>query len=465
MASVGIIGAGIAGLTAAFPLHEQGLDVTVLEAAPHPGGKIHSERTRGYLVEHGPNTVQTATPLMSGLIERLDLADAVVEASAAAKKRYIVRDGLPLPLPTSPPGLLTSRLFSLTGKLRLLGEPLVRSAPPETDESVADFARRRLGREALDYGLNPFVGGVFAGDPEELSLRHAFGRLYELEQTHGSLFKGLLHTVRAKQDAKQASPSNGDEASPARRMFSFRDGLQMLPEALATALGDAVQCRTPVKALRRDGNRWTLTIHREGEARKTLTFDAVISTMPLYRFGAFDFDTDLDRSPLADVAYPPVSVLAMGFRRGDVEHPLDGFGMLVPAVENDYRMLGTLFSSTLFPGRAPEDQVLLTTFLGGARDPDLGRASLATQRAAVQSDLEVLLGVRSDPTFVRRVQWQHAIPQYTLGYGRVKALISRMEQVHPRLFLAGNYRNGVSIGDAMASGDRAARRLVDVLGK
>lgn len=456
MTSVGIIGAGIAGLTAAYQLHRQGVDVTVLEATEHVGGKIRSTRAAGYLVEHGPNTVQKETPLMSTLIERLGLTDAVVEASAAAKKRYVVRDGTPNPLPTSPLRFLTSPLFSLAAKLRLLGEPLIRPAAPDAEESVADFARRRFGSEILDYGVNPFVGGIFAGDPEQLSLRHAFGRLHDLEQAHGSLFKGMIRAMRAR---KEPPP---DRAGPARRMFSFRGGLQMLPHALSEALGNAVRCQAPVGALKHTGSQWTLTVQEES-GPVPHAFDAVISTVPLYRLAHLAVDVDLDLSPLAEVSYPPVSVVAMGFRRADVAHPLDGSGMLVPAVERAYRILGTMFSSTLFPERTPPNHVLLTTFVGGARDPSLGAAPLAAQRTVIQSDLEALLGVHADPAFIRRVQWPRAIPQYGLGYGRVKTLIDQLETRYPRLFLAGNYREGIAISDAMRSGDRAAQRVLEAV--
>ena len=457
MASVGIIGAGITGLTAAFQLRAQGLDVTVLEASDHVGGKIRSEHADGYLVEHGPNTVQRATPLMNTLIDRLGLAEAVVEAQAAAKKRYVVRDGTPQPLPTSPPGFFTSDLFSLKAKLRLLGEPFIRPAPPEDEESVADFARRRLGGEILDYGLNPFVGGIFAGDPEQLSLQHAFGRLHELEQQHGSLFKGMIRSMRS------TNASSEPDDTPIRRMFSFRDGLQMLPDTLAAHLGSAIHRRAPVSVLRREDSQWAATVQRDGQEAETYTFDAVVATVPLHRFANLGLRTDLDLSPLTKVPYPPVSVVAMGFPRDQVAHPLDGFGMLVPEVERAFRILGTVFSSTLFPDRAPDDHVLLTTFVGGARDPVLGRASLDEQRTVIHSDLAALLGVRGAPSFVHRVQWPHAIPQYTLGYGQVKGLIDRLEQQQPHLFLAGNYRQGISLGDAIDSGARAAQRALEVL--
>lgn len=460
MASVGIIGAGIAGLTAAHRLHRAGIDVTVLEATDRPGGKIRSERAEGYLLEHGPNTVQTATPLMNRLIADLGLEGDVVEADAAAKKRYVVRDGVPRPLPTSPLHILTTDLFSLTAKLRLLGEPFIPPNRDADDESVADFARRRLGREVLDYGLNPFVGGIFAGDPEQLSVRHAFSRLHALEHEHGSLFRGLLHTARSG----SANRDDADDAGPARRMFSFRQGLQQLPDALADALGpSSVRYGTSVVGMHRDGGAWRLMAQQGDAPPAAHAFDAVITTVPLPRFAALRLETPVDMAPLNDVSYPPVSVVAMGFRRADVAHPLDGFGMLVPEAETDYQILGTIFTSTIFPDRTPADHVLLTTFVGGARRPALGRAPDAEQQAAIEADLQALLGVRAAPAFVRPVRWPHAIPQYTLGYGAVKQTLDRLEATHPRLLFAGNYRNGISVGDAMASGRHAARRCKDAL--
>lgn len=453
MASVGIIGAGIAGLTAAHQLQQDGVDVTVFETADQVGGKMRSEHADGYLIEHGPNTIQTATPLMNALIDRLGLADAVVEADAAAKKRYVVRNGTPQPLPTSPLRFFTSDLFSLSAKLRLLREPFISAGDADEEESVASFARRRLGREVLDYGLNPFVGGIFAGDPEQLSVRHAFGRLHELEQEHGSLFCGLIHSIRNRDASHGDAPSG-----PARRMFSFRNGLQTLPAALARTLGSSIHLDTTVIGLHPDGNDWRLSVQPGNALTETHRFDAVISTIPLHRFAALSMDTTVDRSSLTEVPYPPVNVVSMGFRRADVKHPLDGFGMLVPEVEKEYQILGTIFSSTLFPGRAPADHVLLTTFVGGARHPELGRASTDRQQAVVRADLNALLGTQGEPSFVRHVAWPRAIPQYHLGYGAVKRCIDRIESTHDRLFFAGNYREGIAVGSAMDSGDHAAQQ-------
>lgn len=452
---VGVIGAGIAGLSTAHHLRQKGVEVRVLEAQDRTGGMIHSERTDGFLVEHGPNSLRGASGALGDVIVSLELQDAVVPANDAARTRYVVRGGVPQPLPMSPWSFLTTDLLSTWAKVRLLGEPFVRRRPAELDESVAAFTRRRLGREVLRYAVNPFVGGIFAGDPETLSLRHAFERLHTLEQRHGSLFRGMVSGSRSGNGA----PDDGRPTG----LFSFRDGLRTLPDALANALGDRVICNAPVTALRQDENRWHVaTIQPDGATRMHF-FDALVSTIPLHRLATLDFNTSVDLSRFETVPYPPVSVLALGYRREDVGHPLDGFGMLVPEIEDDFDILGTLFSSTLFPDRAPAGHVLLTTFVGGMRNPDLGRLDTEALRDVVERDLGRLLDASGTPTLVRHVRWPRAIPQYTVGYGQVKATMDRLEAQHPGLFLAGNYRSGVSVGDTMESGASAAREVASAL--
>ena len=446
--SVGIIGGGIAGLTAAYRLQQRGVDVRVFEASARAGGAIRSIREGGYLVEGGPHTIQTGTPLLDELVGELGLADVRLEAAAGAKKRYVVRGGRPVPLPLSPPALLRSPLFSWRAKGRLLFEPLVRAAAPDREESVAELVRRRLGQEALDYALNPFVAGVFAGDPARLSARHAFPRLYELERTSGSLLLGSLRKARTSKAV----------GAPPRRPFSFRDGLQTLPNALAGRLANRVAYRTSVVALARDADGWRLATRTERGAA-THRFGHVVFAAPLHRLALLDVETDVDLAPLAGVPHPPVATVALGFRRDHVGHPLDGFGLLVPEKETDVQTLGTLFVSTLFPDRAPQGHVLLTTFVGGARHPDLAQASDEAIVQAVRRDLRRLLDVRGEPAFARCTRWPQAIPQYEVGYGQVLETLDRLEAAHPGLHFAGNYRGGIAVGDAAASGAAAAERV------
>ena len=450
MPSVAIIGAGLTGLAAAYHLYEEDAAAfSVFEAGAQAGGVVHSECTNGYLVEHGPNTLQSIPPILEDILTALDLEGRIVEPPPTAKKRYVVRGGQPLPVPDSLKSLLTTDLLSWPAKVRLLREPFASSIPGKAEESVADFVSRRLGQEVLDYAVNPFVGGIYAGDPQHLSLRYAFPRLYELEEEHGSLLKGALFSKH--------------QSTTRRRLFSFDEGLQTLPLALAHKLEGRIHLQTRVTAIEKRKGRWVLTL-RHQEKVSTRRFDAVIYAAPLHELANIGLSAPLDLAPLLEVLYPPLSVLALGFRRQDVAHPLDGFGMLVPAAEDAFNILGTLFSSTLFPNRAPEDHVLLTSFVGGMRHPDLGLASTDTLVAIARQDLATLLGVRGEPTFVKRVAWQKAIPQYHLGYGQVHRCLDELEAARPGLFWAGNYRGGVSAGDAMASGQQAARRAAASLG-
>jgi oxygen-dependent protoporphyrinogen oxidase len=440
MARIGVIGAGIAGLTAAYRLHQTDHSVEVLEAADRPGGVIRSDEANGFLVEAGPNTIRP-TPLLEQLVADLGLDDERVWAPDAAARRYIVRDGRPLALPTSLGAFLRTDLFSTRAKLRLLAEPFVGRSSAE-DESLAAFTRRRLGPEILDYAVAPFVGGVFAGDPEALSARHAFEKLTRLEAEYGSLFWGGLRR-------------NGSPDDTPSGLYSFRDGVETLPRALADALDDHIAYDTPATGLRPDGSGWRVAV----EGGPTRAYDALLCTVPLHALSGLALDTPVDRAPLAAVDYPPVHVVALGYDRTAVDHPLDGFGMLVPPVEEQFDILGTLFSSTLFPGRAPDDTVLLTTFVGGARAPALAERPPAAVQSVVERDLDRLLGVSGPPIAAHHVHWPRAIPQYAPGYGRVKDTLAALEETHPGLFFAGNYRQGVSVGDAAASGADAAERL------
>lgn len=466
MGTVGVIGAGIAGLTAAYHAAKHGADVIVIEATDRAGGLIRSEHAEGYLVEHGPNSLRAATPALSRVISELGLDAERIPARRAAETRYVVRDQEPKPLPSSPVSFLTTDLLSARAKLRILAEPFIR-AGVGPDESVASFVSRRLGSEVLDYAVNPFVGGIFAGDPDALSIKHAFARLFDLEREHGSLFKGMVRGLLSRRKNSTIPHSAPEEASaeapPVKAdtgIFSFQKGLQTLPDALAATLGDRIELNTTVQAMRSSDEGWTLTVQVPSGDREEVSVDAVICTAPLHRLGSIDFDTPLDLAPLVRTEYPAVSVVALGFPRAAVAHPLDGFGMLVPAVERSFHVLGTVFSSSVFPDRTPAGHVLLTTFVGGARHPSLGRASFDTLKRIVMRDLGILLGISGPPSFARHVLWERAIPQYTLGYGKVKAQVNRLEQEHPGLYFAGNYRQGISVGDAMESGQQAAEQAL-----
>ena len=412
---IAVIGGGITGLTAAWHLQKCGQQVTVFEAALLPGGAIRSHREGGWLHEAGPNSLLEGSASVATFIDAIGVGARRIYAAEAAKNRYVVRDAKLIALPASPVEFLKTRLFSTRAKLRLLGEPFRSRSSSECEESVATFVERRLGREFLDYAINPFVGGVYAGDPRQLSVRHAFPKLHALEQKHGSLLRGAL---------KQRNARGG----PKGRIFSFPEGLAEIPRAIVRSLGDAVWLSTRVKQVRRAGNQWEITSESRGAIRVD-QFSSVICALPADALAGLNFKDVAGAERLSlvrEIKHPPVVSVFTGFRRKDVLHPLDGFGLLVPELERR-NILGTLFSSTLFPDRAPEDMIGLTTFVGGVRSPELASLDDAALALLVGSELRDLLGANGEIQYLDVRRSPRAIPQYTLGYERFQEFFSAIE--------------------------------------
>jgi oxygen-dependent protoporphyrinogen oxidase len=454
--SIAIVGGGLTGLTAAWRLHRAGHRVTVLEKSPQVGGAMSSIAKDGWLVEAGPNSLQQ-TPEIAALLDELGLERERVVANPEAKRRYIVRRGRLVPVPLSPPGLLTSHLFSLRARARVLAELLHRPRIRTADTSLASFVAAHFGQEIVDYGLNPLVAGVYAGDPDRLSARHAFPNLWQLERAHGSLLRGF----RAQAAARRAR----GEATGLVPIISFSRGLQALPTALAAGLpADAVQTGASVTGLI-PGKPWKIIWNRTGTVQ-TAEFDAVLLAVPAPALGQLVFGALGERTlaSLDHLPSPPVSSLFLGFRRDQVAHPLDGFGALVPAAEQR-SLLGVLFSSTLFPGRAPDGHVALTIFAGGMRQPDTGRLATPALLARVLPDLRELLGITGDPIFTHHTFWPKAIPQYNVGHERFLEPLVQCENRFPGLFIGGNARDGISLPDCVKSGQKLAELAVVYVAK
>ncbi|MEI6084743.1 MAG: protoporphyrinogen oxidase [Verrucomicrobiota bacterium] len=442
MNTVAVIGAGITGLTAAYRLKERGIPVTVYEAGDHVGGVIRSLRENGYLAEFGPNSILETSPKIGALIKDLGLSDRCLVSLPTAENRYLVRGKKTVLLPTSPGKFFGTSLFSWRAKLRLLREPFIAPAPADIEESVAQFVVRRLGQEFLDFAINPMVAGVYAGNPAKLSVKHAFPKLHALEQKYGSLIKGQIRGAKERRQRGDVSKQNA-------RKLSFDAGLQVLPDTLADRLGDALQLRTGIQRIEQVTGGWRLNGERE--------HPAVLYTAPTHKLPAITgFKLDL----LKEIYYPPVASIVLGFRRDQVVHPLDGFGMLIPQVEG-FRILGTLFSSSLFPNRAPAGHVALTTYIGGARAPELALKPTNELIEMTLQDLGVILGVTGRPTFEHVVVWPKAIPQYEVGYGRFKDLMTDIEKRAPGMYFAGHYRDGISLGDSLVSGHDVAGRIAE----
>jgi protoporphyrinogen/coproporphyrinogen III oxidase len=453
MAAVAVVGAGVAGLTAAYRLKRRGIRVVVYEASERAGGVIMTERREGYLAELGPNSLMAGGGSLAEILSQLRLDASRVEAQRDARKRYVVRKSKLVALPTSPSQLLTTRLLSNGAKLAIFGEPMVEPGDSPMEESVATFVRRRFNQEVLDYVANPFIAGIFAGDPEQLSARHAFPRLHDLEHTHGSVLKALGLNMRAGRGEPGSAPGPG--------LISFAGGLREIPDAFARELRSEIRFKAPVTQLRRGPKGWTVSAAYQASE----LYDGVIYTAPAHCADDVElaFDGGDRLKTLTSITHPPVAVIALGFRREDVAHRLDGFGFLVPDVERR-NVLGVIFSSTVFPGRAPEGHVLLTAFVGGVRHPDLANADLSTLTARVLDDLRLLLGVRGEPTFRAFHLWPKAIPQYTLSYGRFKEIMDEAERRNPGLGLTGSYRDGVAVGEVISAADQTAERVAAQVG-
>ena len=450
--SVAIIGGGITGLTAAFRLHRAGVPVALYEASDRVGGVIQTTCRDGFLAECGPNTILETSAAVSELVRDLRLESQRLYSDPTATNRYVLRNGTPTPVPDTAAGMFTSRLFSTGAKLRLLAEPFVRRAAPDTEESVSAFVLRRLGREFLDYAINPMIGGIYAGDPGRLSVTHAFPKLHATEQRYGSLILGQFLGARERRKSKEVSKQSAPK-------FSFRDGLQTLINALHHELRDAVKLGSTVKALRQTPNGWQVTVLHDG-SEADVEHSAVLLAAPAFKLAEIPVRgiRDLSLATLSEIVYAPTASLVLGFRREDVAHPLDGFGVLVPEVERR-NILGAIFSSSLFPHRAPVGHVAISCYMGGMRAPELATRDTASNVALAVQDLRGMLGVRGEPVFVQHTVFPKAIPQYEVGFGRFKNWMSELEEKAPGLFLAGHFRDGISLSDSIVSGGHAAERL------
>ncbi|MCU0792305.1 MAG: protoporphyrinogen oxidase [Opitutaceae bacterium] len=447
---IAILGAGLTGLSAAYTLARAGLRVVVFDAATEVGGVIRSTRhSEGWLVEAGPNSLQE-TPAISALIGELGLASERQQASPAAKNRYIVRDGRLRALPFSPPAFLRSNLFSLRTKARLFREYFHPRQTRPQDVPLADFFRDHFGQELLVYALDPFVSGIYAGDPRRLSARHAFPALWKGEQEHGSLIKSQIASARAKR-------AKGEPSGPPP-IISFTEGLATLPRTLAAALpARSLRLGCAVSRLTPTSEGWILdSAPGERFARVLLTLPA--PALARLEIGAPGAPTSL--ASLDHVEHPAVTSLFLGYKRADVAHPLDGFGVLLPSVEKR-PLLGVLFNSTLFPARAPEGHVALTVMVGGARHRELAGQPIEAQLPVVQRELATLLGVRGDPVFAQRTHWTHAIPQYQLGHDAHLEVLRAAEERHPGLHIGGPLRDGIGLPACLSAGQRLARAALE----
>ena len=458
-----VVGGGISGLsTAHFLLRHlragrPGAEalVKVIEASDRSGGSIGTERVGGFLFEQGPNGVLDNAPDTLELISSLGLDEKLLPASPRSSDRYLMRDGQLEPLPRSSRAFLFSRVLSLRGRFGLLLEPFRPRGRAAADESIAEFGRRRLGQEAVDALLDPMVTGIYAGDVEALSMKSCFPRMAALEEEHGSLVWGMMRR------GKKKSSGEGKTSPFSATLHSFEEGLGTLSGALAGELGENIEYGLGAESISPCAEGWRVTFSdgREETAR------ALVLAVPACRAASLFSgpQSGLGRD-LATISYSSVAVVCLGYRVEDVDSELDGYGFLAPASEG-LQTLGMIWTSSIFPGHAPEGHVSIRALVGGARFPEVVGKPDEELIDIIQRETGAAIGLRGKPVARQVYRYEQAIPQYEVGH---QALLDGLEarlRAFPGLFLTGNSYRGVSVNDCLRDGKRTADKVSQYLGK
>jgi len=450
---INIVGAGISGLATAQAVlaRKPDAEITIFEAGQRVGGKVWTESSAGgYLCEGGVNGFLDKIPRTLELCRETGISP--LPADAAAQKRYVYSHGELHKLPEKPPEFLKSRLLSVRGRLRVIYETIA-GGTDNPDETLAQFGTRRLGREAFERLIDPMASGVFAGDADKLSLKSCFPRIHEVEQEYGSLIRGLIKLqMKARREGNRNTPGPG----PGGRLTSFANGMSELTDKLAGQMGSRIRIATPVRDISYSGNRYLLQLDNGTEDES----DILILAAPAHAQARMLQDLNPDLSGLLDkIPYPALSVVCFGYRKQRVGQVLDGFGFLVPSKERR-AVLGTIVDSNVFPGRAPDDSVLLRSMVGGARTPELALLPDDQLISKVQGDLRDMLGINAEPDFIRIFRHRRAIPQYIVGHATRLKAINEQLQAHPGLILTGNAFKGVSLNDCVVNAWKTAQAII-----
>ncbi len=485
MKRVVIVGGGISGLTTALHLVDGArkaggeLEVVVLEASDAPGGNIRTRRVQGFTIERGPNGYLDNVPATPELVRRLGLEGEVQKADDSAARRLLFRRGELHLLPSGPLGFLASPVLSLPGRLRVFGEPFAPARPEGMDETIYDFASRRIGEEAAAVLIDAMVSGVFAGNVKELSLASSFPRMAAMEEEHGGLVKAMLARMKERRAARkevEAKRERGEDveeltqpggpAGPGGTLTSFRDGLDTLPKALAKELGGVLRLGTVVEGVEggaeEDGTGAPWHVHlSDGES---LEAHAVLVAVPSPKAAPLleGHDPGL-ASTIAEIPTAPLAVVAVALDAEAMGGAPDGFGFLVPRGQGP-RILGCLWDSSIFPGRAPEGKVLLRAMIGGAHDPGAMELTDPELVRQVRDDLEETMDLTAEPLFTRVYRWRLGIGQYTVGHqDRLDRIHARL-RASPGLRVAGSSFYGISMNACIEKAGEQARELLAFLG-
>jgi oxygen-dependent protoporphyrinogen oxidase len=443
---VAIVGGGIAGLSAAHALHRLGVSYRVLEGSPRLGGLIRTEREGGFVMEAGPDAILAQKPEAVALARELGLGDRLIPTNPARKTVFVLHrgalrplpDGMTLGVPTRILPMVATRLFSWPAKLRMATEVRLRPRADAGDESIASFLGRHFGREAVERIGEPLLAGIHAGDPDRLSMLSAFPRFVEMEQKHGSLIRAMWKAPRPSSAA----------------FVSFPGGLQELADAVAARVRPSASVGHPVRAVRPVASGWEI----ESAGGEGLAAKALILAVPAQAAARLLASVDAGLAgALGAFRSVSTAVVYLGYRRADVAHSLDGYGVVIPRGEGLHASAFG-FVSTKFPGRAPEGHVLLRVFLGGARDPDILDEDDDALADRAAGECAPVLGVRGAPVLARVFRWPQATPQMEVGHAARMATIDAQVDARRGLYLTGAGMRGTGIPDVVGDGQRQAVR-------
>jgi oxygen-dependent protoporphyrinogen oxidase len=445
-----IIGGGITGLSLAYYLLEQkpSLDILILESEKKAGGKIWTDKVDGFLCEWGVNGFLDNRPKTLELVSKLSLSP--LRSNDNARKRFIYSNGKLNLLPESPPAFLTSDLLTIPGRLRVIYEMFVPKWKGG-DETLAHFATRRLGREAFEKLIDPMASGIFAGDPEKMSLKSCFAKVYNLEQNYGSLIRGM---IKLQKEAKKTGRKVG--AGPGGILTSFYDGMETLISSLSSFLDKRLRTGAEVVSVDRKGTAYAISL-ADGT---TLEAGAVICATPAFTTSDMVKELDINLAALLrEIYYPSVSVVCLGYRREKIQHNLKGFGFLIPFREGR-KILGTLWDSSIFPNRAPEGYVLLRTMLGGARRSDLALEHEERLITLVMDELRDIMEISVQPDFAKVYTHRQGIPQYFLGHDQKTEQFAEMCKKYKGFYITGNAYGGIGVNDCIENSHKLAQRIL-----
>jgi oxygen-dependent protoporphyrinogen oxidase len=466
---IAVIGAGVSGLSLCHALEERlkaagkSAEILLIEAEGRVGGKIRTHRESGYVMEWGPNGFLNNKPDTLELCLKLGIADKLLPSNDAARRRYIYSGGKLHEL--NPAGFVFGGLLTWHGKLRLLAEVMVPKridAPDESDESLADFVRRRLGAETLNKLIGPMAQGVYGGDPETMSLKSCFPTIYELEREYGGLIKGMFGKMAAARKNKGKGKAGSGPAGPGGVLTSFDGGLDVLTEALKSAFTGELLLDSPVRKVEAGPDGEGFVIHA-GEGQGPIHVDVLVSASPSY--AASEYLRSLDAGAAAtldEINYAPMAVMGLGYSEAEMGRPLNGFGFLV-AMDEKVKLIGCLWDSSVFKGRAPEGKCSLRGMVGGGRDPETPFLPDAELTRVVRSELNTTMGIDGEPELVKIFRHEKAIPMYTIGHSGRLARLDKAEEAHRGLFFAGNAYRGVGLNDCVREANLVADKVMKVI--